>query len=145
MNGKTILGGGSVDDDKKLRLRASTMLAKFWATPKGRAAYKKLGLASAPPVVIALESDAIREVIGRAQRYAPPASIAVFFPGRPGLALLTIEPVESDDTTPEPERVGGDSTIGMLIGLATVTGRSDLAFALWKSEYVAHHSELIDA
>lgn len=102
-------------DDRALRLQASRALAKTLGDPAARKLFELNDYRSGQHIVLALESDTVKEVFDRVREYPPPVTVAVYWPERGELEYSTFTPDWHTPRAPEQTDVGGASTIGMLL------------------------------
>lgn len=79
-----------MDADRKERLYAASRLGRFISG----GVLRKYGHESGQPVIIALESDPIDYILGRAEKYDPPVMVAIYHPGKDAFGFVTMEPAE---------------------------------------------------
>jgi hypothetical protein len=67
------------------------------------------------PVVVALEDELVSDVMERITTYAPPVTLAVYYPDKERLELITLEPGPRPSDREEVVRAHRASTVGMLV------------------------------
>lgn len=102
-----------MDVERKHRFTAASVFGRLLGSEEQRQMLHDRGHRSGQAVIIVLESDPIKDVLDRAQRYDPPVTVAVYHPVRHAFAVVTMEPSQSVATADSP--ADPESSIGMIL------------------------------
>jgi hypothetical protein len=125
------------DEHKLATKKALRMLGRLRAMNKLPSEFKP-----GVPVVVALEHEAVSDVMARVTTYGPPVVLVVYYPVRDRIEIVTLEPGEhSSKHNEESVQVNARTSIGMIVD----AGGSPLAVQGQWSEFHAQKVNLATA
>ena len=100
----------------RARVRAAAALGRYLGTPAGRQGFSDNSYQSGTQIVLALETDPIRDVVARVVEHSPPVLVAVYLEGQDRFGFLDLAPGSAVEASSDDEIRGG-GTVGMLFAM----------------------------